>query len=84
MLKTRSDLNRRETYIKKFMYAGGGICFVCGEIYPRYLEKHHVLGIKIDPLEVHLCANCHRAHKHGNSFTHVSSILGAIENGFMG
>jgi len=35
-------------------------CVICGEAYPRCLERHHIAGRKYDTDTVIVCRNCHR------------------------
>ena len=68
----------------------GGICFICGEIYPPYLIEHHLLGRKnnntpthVDDLTISLCANCHNRFRASSTDAHTYFIGKAIEEGFM-
>ena len=66
-----------------------GICWVCGEIHPRVLERHHLYeGRKGNTLRsdfvIGLCANCHRKRKSLYLEKHQIAILKAIEKEFLG
>ena len=69
----------------------GGICFICGEIYPPYLIEHHTLGRKnnrdhthVDDLTLSLCANCHNRFRASSVDAHTYFIGKAIEKGWFG
>ncbi|MCK4329908.1 hypothetical protein KAX02_08700 [candidate division WOR-3 bacterium] len=56
---------------------GTSICLICGEMYPLFLENHHV--IPKDEMVIGLCSNCHRKYQ-SKQEKHMISVLNAIEN----
>ena len=79
-------MSKEETRARLKLYyykaeTGNGMCMICGELSPFFLEAHHLLGKKNDNLEVTLCANCHRKYKTGDE-RHERMIMEAIERRF--
>lgn len=70
-------LPRVVSFLRYFWY-GQGVCLICGELQPLYLENHH--AIPEDEMIVSLCANCHRKHHSWYQDRHMITILNAIEN----
>ena len=75
-MKNRKHIRQRdnETRIKRWLFKNGGFCWICGELDPRYLEEHHIIG-KEDNLTINLCANCHRMYRSTKGDNHKLFIL---------
>ena len=76
--KNKNEIRKRDN-TKRFMkemYKYGGFCWICGNIEPGYLTKHHVFG-KDNNFIIHLCANCHYKYYTSNNYknTHQEYIL---------
>lgn len=65
----------RENGVIKGLFKGTGICLICGEIYPRVFENHHIE----DDFMVSLCAGCHAKYQHHSADVHNDMIGKAIE-----
>ena len=72
-----------------------GICWICGEIDPRVLERHHLYKSRSENKHGNtlrsdfisgICANCHRKRKvtGGETERHQIAILKAIEKEWFG
>lgn len=61
------------------LFYGTGICLLCGESYPLYLENHHVVPWD-DDFVLSLCANCHKKYFSSIQNKHMSNVANAIEN----
>lgn len=72
----------RGKYLFGYFY-GCGVCLICGEIHPKFLENHHATSDD-DGFVVSLCANHHRCYRSNNREAHMSVIRVAIEkSGFL-
>ena len=58
---------------------GTGVCLICGESHPRFIENHHLVPWE-DELVISLCSNHHRMFKTNSRYNHMIAVLNAIEN----
>ena len=82
------------SYIRNLIHSTG-ICWICGEIHPRVLERHHLYESRSKNKHGNtlrtdfvcgICANCHRKRKvtGGETERHQIAILKAIEQEMFG
>ena len=97
---SEKTLNEKRKYAMESEYRcnlrqSTGICWVCGEIHPRVLERHHLYKsrsknkggntLRAD-FVCGICANCHRKRKKtgGKTEQHQIAVLKAIEREWFG